>query len=46
MPPIPTLDRLQEQRQEQVDFVDHLLSQVDAGEGRDLVPAERRFREN
>jgi hypothetical protein len=41
MPPIPTLDRLQEQRQEQVDFVDHLLSQVDAGEGRDLVPAER-----
>jgi hypothetical protein len=41
MPPIPTLDRLQEQRQEQIDFVDHLLSQVDAGDGRDLVPAER-----
>jgi len=39
--PIPTLERLHEQRQEQVDFVDHLLSQVDAGDGRDLVPAER-----
>jgi hypothetical protein len=40
MPPIPTLDRLQEQRAEQVDFIDHLLTQVDA-DGRDLVEAER-----
>ena len=38
--PIPTLQRLQEQRQEQVDFIDHLLSNVDA-DGRDLVEAEQ-----
>ncbi len=34
------LDRLQQQRREQVEFVDHLLSRVDA-EGRDLVEAEQ-----
>lgn len=37
---VPVLDRLQRQRQEQVDFIDHLLSQVDAEE-RDLVAAEK-----
>jgi hypothetical protein len=39
--PIHTLERLLEQRQEQVDFIDHLLSATDSDDGRDLVPAER-----
>jgi hypothetical protein len=36
----PVLERLQQQRHEQIEFVDHLLSRVDA-EGRDLVDAEK-----
>jgi|SRR5262245_1120927 len=36
----PVLDRLEEQRQGQIDFIDNLLSNVEADE-RDLVEAER-----
>lgn len=38
--PSPVLDRLQQQRQEQIDFVDQLLSHADS-DGRDLVDAEK-----
>lgn len=39
--PNPVLERLHEQREQQVQFIDHLLAEVDEA-GRDLVEAERQ----